>query len=240
MYEVLANINAVDILKIQLTEGFQPNVEQILEAQNNNSKLLFLCSPNNPTANSLASGRVEQLIKKFRGIVVIDEAYIDFSREESWLSRLEEFPNVIITQTLSKAYGMAGIRLGICYASEAIIAVLHKIKPPYNINTLTQDKAIERLLDNNTIELDVKRIISDRALLANELSKIDFIEAIYPSDTNFLLVKVDNANKRYQQLLEHGIVVRNRTNQPLCDNCLRFTVGTFMENEKLIKALKKI
>lgn len=240
MYEVLANINAVDVVKIQLTEGFQPNVEQILEPQNNNSKLLFLCSPNNPTANSFASNRVEQLIKKFRGVVVIDEAYIDFSKEESWLNRLEEFPNVIITQTLSKAYGMAGIRLGICYASEAIIAVLHKIKPPYNINTLTQDKAIERLLDGNTIEFDVKRIISDRGLLANELYKIDFIEIIYPSDTNFLLVKVDNANKRYQQLLEHGIVVRNRTSQPLCDNCLRFTVGTFMENEKLIKALKKI
>lgn len=240
MYEVLANINAVNVVKIQLTENFQPNVEQILEVQNNNSKLLFLCSPNNPTANSLASERVEQLIKKFRGIVVIDEAYIDFSKEESWLSRLEEFPNVIITQTLSKAYGMAGIRLGACYASEEIIRILNKIKPPYNINTLTQNKAIERLLDSNTIELDVKRIISDRVLLANELSKINCIETIYPSDTNFLLVKVDNANKRYQQLLAHGIVVRNRTSQPLCDNCLRFTVGTFMENEKLIKALKKI
>lgn len=238
MYEVLANINAVDVVKIQLTEGFQPNVEQILEAQNNNSKLLFLCSPNNPTANSLTSEKVEQLIKEFRGVVVIDEAYIDFSREESWLSRLEEFPNVIITQTLSKAYGMAGIRLGICYASEEIIKILNKIKPPYNVNTLTQDKAIERLLDSNTIELDVKRIISDRALLANELSKIDFIETIYPSDANFLLVKVDDANKRYQQLLEHGIVVRNRTSQPLCDNCLRFTVGTFMENEELIMTLK--
>ncbi|WP_412985099.1 histidinol-phosphate transaminase [Pontimicrobium sp. IMCC45349] len=240
MYEVLANINAVDVVKIQLTENFQPNVEQILEAQNNNSKLLFLCSPNNPTANSLTSEKIEQLIKKFRGIVVIDEAYIDFSREESWLSRLEEFPNVIITQTLSKAYGMAGIRLGICYASEEIIRILNKIKPPYNINTLTQDKAIERLLDSNTIELDVKRIISDRVLLANELSKIDFIETIYPSDTNFLLVKVDNANKRYQQLLEYGIVVRNRTSQPLCDNCLRFTVGTFMENEELIMTLKTL
>jgi histidinol-phosphate aminotransferase len=240
MYEVLANINAVDVVKIQLTENFQPNVEQILEAQNNNSKLLFLCSPNNPTANSFASERVEQLIKKFRGIVVIDEAYIDFSREESWLNRLQEFPNVIITQTLSKAYGMAGIRLGICYASEEIIRILNKIKPPYNINTLTQDKAIERLLDSNTIELDVKRIISDRVLLANELSKIDFIETIYPSDTNFLLVKVDNANKRYQQLLDHGIVARNRTNQPLCDNCLRFTVGTFMENEELIMTLKTL
>lgn len=240
MYEVLANINAVDVVKIQLIKDFQPNVEQILETQNNNSKLLFLCSPNNPTANSFASNRVEQLIKEFRGVVVIDEAYIDFSNEASWLSRLEEFPNVIITQTLSKAYGMAGIRLGICYASEEIIRILNKIKPPYNVNTLTQDKAIERLLDSNTIELDVKRIISDRVLLANELSKIDFIETIYPSDTNFLLVKVDNANKRYQQLLEHGIVARNRTNQPLCDNCLRFTVGTFMENEELIMTLKTL
>jgi histidinol-phosphate aminotransferase len=201
---------------------------------------LFICSPNNPTAYCFASERVVQLIKNFRGIVVIDEAYIDFSREESWLNRLQEFPNVIITQTLSKAYGMAGIRLGICYASEEIIRILNKIKPPYNINTLTQDKAIERLLDSNTIELDVKRIISDRVLLANELSKIDFIETIYPSDTNFLLVKVDNANKRYQQLLDHGIVARNRTNQPLCDNCLRFTVGTFMENAELIMTLKTL
>lgn len=240
MYEVLANINAVDVVNIQLTEDFLPNVEQILETQNNNSKLLFLCSPNNPTANSFASEKVEQLIKEFRGIVVIDEAYIDFSREESWLNRLEEFQNVIITQTLSKAYGMAGIRLGVCYASEDIIAVLHRIKPPYNINTLTQDKAVERLLDINTIELDVKRIISDRALLASELSKIEFIETIYPSDTNFLLVKVDNANKRYQQLLEHGIVIRNRSNQLLCDNCLRITVGTKQENQALINVLNSL
>jgi histidinol-phosphate aminotransferase len=240
MYQVLASINAVNVFEIQLTKGFQPNVKQILETQNNNSKLLFLCSPNNPTANSFTSEKVEQLIKEFNGIVVIDEAYIDFSKEESWLSRLKDFPNVIVTQTLSKAYGMAGIRLGVCYASEAIITVLNKIKPPYNINAFTQDKAIERLLDSNTVAYDVKRIISDRVLLAMELSNIDCIETIYPSDTNFLLVKFDDANKRYQQLLEHGIVVRNRTNQPLCDNCLRFTVGTFMENEALIKTLKSL
>lgn len=240
MYQVLASINAVNVFEIQLTKGFQPNVKQILETQNDNSKLLFLCSPNNPTANSFTSEKVEQLIKEFNGIVVIDEAYIDFSKEESWLSRLKDFPNVIVTQTLSKAYGMAGIRLGVCYASDAIITVLNKIKPPYNINAFTQDKAIERLLDSNTVAYDVKRIISDRVLLAMELSNIDCIETIYPSDTNFLLVKFDDANKRYQQLLEHGIVVRNRTNQPLCDNCLRFTVGTFMENEALIKTLKSL
>lgn len=240
MYEVLANINAVDILKIQLTEGFQPNVEQILEAQNNNSKLLFLCSPNNPTANSLASGRVEQLIKKFRGIVVIDEAYIDFSSEASWLSRLEEFPNVIITQTLSKAYGMAGIRLGICYASEEIISVLNKIKPPYNINSLSQEKAIEQLLKASVLEHQIIAIKYQREVLELALKEFHFVKKIYPSDANFILIKVDDANLRYNQLIDKGIVVRNRTSQPLCKNCLRITVGTKQENQKLITVLKTL
>lgn len=240
MYSVLANINAISMKSVQLNEDFQPNVESILAAQNDKSKLLFLCSPNNPTANSFKAGKVEQLIKNFNGIVVIDEAYIDFSKEKSWLSRLKEFPNLIVTQTLSKAYGMAGVRLGICYASEEIIAVLNKIKPPYNINQLTQEMVIERLADFSAAELDIERIISDRKYLEEALLEIDFIETIYPSDANFLLVKVDDANKRYQQLIENGIVTRNRTNQPLCGNCLRFSVGTIKENEILIKTLKAL
>lgn len=237
MYSVLANINAIENKMVLLSDDFQPNTTQILKAVDKNSKILFLCSPNNPTGNSFQQNEVEKLLKNFNGLVVIDEAYIDFSSEKSWLERLEEFPNLIITQTLSKAYGLAGIRLGICYATKKIISVLNKIKPPYNINQLTQEKAIERL-NNKEVFLEVKRIISDRKQLENELLNINFISKIYPSDTNFLLVKVDDANKRYNQLIKEGIVVRNRTNQPLCENCLRFTVGTPFENEKLIKTLK--
>jgi len=203
-------------------------------------KLLFLCSPNNPTANSFASESILKLIQNFKGIVVIDEAYIDFSNQESWISRLEEFPNLIVTQTLSKAYGLAGIRLGICYASEFIISVLNKIKPPYNVNQLTQLKALERLANLTEVQQEVEFILEERATLINALKEIPFIQEIFKSEANFILVRVDNANKRYQQLIAKGIVVRNRTTQPLCENCLRFTVGTNLENEKSIEALKFI
>ncbi|EPR70243.1 Histidinol-phosphate aminotransferase [Winogradskyella psychrotolerans RS-3] len=237
MYDVLANLNAVDNIEIELESDFQPNIEEILTAAHTHTKLLFLCSPNNPTANSFKAKRIEELINEFQGIVVIDEAYIDFSKKESWLSRLDEFPNLIITQTLSKAYGLAGIRLGICYASQEIISVLNKIKPPYNINQLSQDKALERLNAVDAVYNEMKTIITERKKLRKALKSIRFIEKVYPSDANFILVKVDDANQRYQQLVEQGIVVRNRTNQPLCDNCLRFSVGTEAENEKLIKTL---
>ena len=238
MYEVLANINAIDVLEVSLSSVFQPLVKNVLYKQNNNSKLLFICSPNNPTANSFDKDKMETLINNFNGIVVIDEAYIDFSEEESWLCRLNEFPNLIVTQTLSKAYGMAGIRLGICYASAEITAVLNKIKPPYNINTLTQQKAIEQLSDSKIVEAQVELLKTQRELLRIELENIDFIETIYPSDANFLLIKVDDASKRYNQLLEKGIVIRNRSTQPLCKNCIRITVGTLQENKKLISILK--
>ncbi|WP_299109868.1 histidinol-phosphate transaminase [uncultured Winogradskyella sp.] len=240
MYAVLANINAVENLEVPLTEDFQPNFDEISRTAHSHTKLLFVCSPNNPTANSFDANVIEELIEEFQGIVVIDEAYIDFSKEESWLSRLNEFPNLIITQTLSKAYGLAGIRLGICYASEDIISVLNKIKPPYNINQLTQDKASERLSNIEEIQNEVDIILNEREKLATELELIPLVEIVYASDANFLLVKVDEANKRYKQLIEKGIVVRNRTTQPLCENCLRFTVGTTVENEKLIKTLKAI
>ncbi len=240
MYSVLANINAIQIKEVQLDENFQPKVDEILKEATSNTKLLFLCSPNNPTGNSFNPEYIERLLKKFNGIVVIDEAYIDFSKEKSWTSKLNEFSNLIITQTLSKAYGMAGIRLGICYASEEIISVLNTIKPPYNVNELTQQRAIERLSDIESIQGEIKRIISDRNQLKQELLTINFIKKIYPSDANFLLVKVDDANLRYNQLIKNGIVIRNRTNQTLCDNCIRITIGTFVENENLIMTLKSL
>lgn len=240
MYEVLANVNTIEIIKVELTSDFQPQVDLILNASNKNSKILFLCSPNNPSGNSFDSKEVETLIRKFQGIVVIDEAYIDFSEQESWIKRLEEFPNLIITQTLSKAYGMAGIRLGICYASETIISTLNKIKPPYNVNELTQQCALERLKDPDNVKNQVSAILNERALLIEALKGIRFVSKIYPTDANFVLVKVDDATKRYNQLIDKGIVVRNRTNQLLCENCLRFTVGNSEENKKLIKTLEDL
>lgn len=240
MYSVLANLNAVEIKEVHLNIDFEPNVDAIIKQQNKNSKLLFICSPNNPTANSFNAVSIERLIKSFNGIVVIDEAYIDFSTQESWLNRLNEFSNLIVTQTLSKAFGLAGIRLGACYASELIISVLNKIKPPYNINQLTQDKALVRLKLIEDIKAETKIILNERSTLIEALESITLVEKVYPSDANFLLVKVDDANMRYKQLIKKGIVVRNRTNQPLCENCLRLTVGTAEENEKLIKILKEL
>lgn len=240
MYEVLANLNAIKLIRINLDDTFQPKVDDILNAANDNSKILFLCSPNNPTANSFESAKIEKLIKEFKGLVVIDEAYIDFSSEASWLSRLNEFPNLIVTQTLSKAFAMAGIRLGICYASSEIITVLNTIKPPYNINELTQKKAIELLSIKDLASNQIKDILKERSKLMDELKNITFVSKIYPSDANFVLAKVDDANKRYDQLVEKGIVIRNRTTQVNCENCLRFTVGTSEENEKLIKTLKDL
>ncbi|MDB4225900.1 histidinol-phosphate transaminase [Algibacter sp.] len=237
MYSVLANINAIEIKSVQLDADFQPKVDEILNTSNANSKLLFLCSPNNPTGNSFEAKSIERLMKAFKGIVVIDEAYIDFSNAESWASRLNEFSNLIITQTLSKAYGMAGIRLGICFASEEIISVLNRIKPPYNVNALTQQKAISQLEQQELTQNQVTGILKERDLLITKLESVDYISKIYPSDANFLLAKVDNATKRYNQLIDKGIVIRNRTSQPGCENCLRFTIGTPKENEKLIKEL---
>ncbi|WP_372767886.1 histidinol-phosphate transaminase [Lutibacter sp.] len=240
MYKVLANINNIEEKEVLLTNKFQPNVNEILKAADANSKILFLCSPNNPTGNSFNSESVEILLNSFKGLVVIDEAYIDFSSEKSWLQRLNEFPNLVVTQTLSKAYGMAGIRLGICFASSAIISILNKIKPPYNVNELTQQRALKRILTKNKVRNEIDNILEQRKKLIDKLTSVSFIEEIYPTDANFILVKVDDATKRYHQLLEKGVVIRNRTTQPLCENTLRLTIGTTSENIKLIKALKEI
>ena len=240
MYSVLADLNAVEVKTVLLDENFEPEVEEILITQNNNSKILLLCSPNNPTANSFNANKLEELINGFKGIVVIDEAYIDFSNQESWVNRLDHFPNLVVTQTLSKAYGLAGIRLGVCYASGFIISILNKIKPPYNVNQLTQDVALKALLNRDEVNNQITAITSERNQLIKDLEKLDIVDKVYASDANFLLVKVDNANLRYEQLLNNGIVVRNRSNQMLCENCLRLTIGTKEDNEKLITTLKLI
>jgi len=237
MYKVLANINNIEEKEVLLTNDFQPNVKDILNVVDENSKILFLCSPNNPTGNSFSTESVEELLRKFNGLVVIDEAYIDFSSQKSWLDSMNKFPNLVITQTLSKAYGMAGIRLGICYASPEIISILNKIKPPYNVNELTQQKALKRVLNRNKVKNEIEKILEQRIKLVEKLNTISFIEKVYDTDANFVLVKVDDATKRYNQLIEKGIVIRNRTTQPLCENTLRFTVGTKGENIKLLKAL---
>ena len=240
MYKVLANTNAIENKEVLLVDDFQLDVNAILAEVDANTKLIFICSPNNPTGNLIASKAIETILSSFNGIVVIDEAYIDFAEAESWTTRLQEFQNLIVTQTLSKAYGMAGIRLGMCFASEEIISILNKIKPPYNVNVLTQQVALKRILEEENVQLEITKLISEREKLMNQLNTINFINHSYKTDANFILVKVDDANKRYKQLIENGIVIRNRNTQPLCENTLRFTVGTASENEKLITTLKSI
>ena len=240
MYNVLAGINNVESREVLLTEDFQPNIDGILNNVDKNTKLIFLCSPNNPTGNSFSRIKITEILEKFESLVVIDEAYIDFSEQASWIEELEKYPNLIITQTLSKAFGMAGIRLGICYASEEIIAVLNKIKPPYNVNELTQNRAQYRLQNIAEVNSEISDILEQREVLSKALLEVEFIDRIYKSDANFVLVRVDDASKRYDQLLDKGVVIRNRTNQPLCENTLRLTIGTKDENLKLIKVLKSL
>ena len=240
MYKVLAEINNIENREVLLTEEFQLDVKSILKSVDEQTKLLFICSPNNPTGNAFDARYIKTILEDFTGIVVIDEAYIDFSSYETWIGFLDLYPNLIVTQTLSKAYGMAGIRLGVCYASTAIISVLNKIKPPYNVNELTQQKALERILAVDEVFDEVESILEERNRLMIALQEIKFIKEIFPTDANFVLVKVDDANERYQELIEKGIVIRNRTTQPLCENTLRFTIGTSVENKKLIEALKEI
>ncbi len=215
-------------------------MDEILKVVDTNTKLLFICSPNNPTGNSFEKEKIQKLLESFNGLVVVDEAYIDFSKEESWLAQLGKYPNLVVTQTLSKAYGLAGIRLGICYASVEIITVLNKIKPPYNVNQLTQQRALQHVLDQSAVKQEVLKILDERSKMIKALDNLGFVEEIYPTDANFVLVKVDDADKRYQQLLLKKVVVRNRSSQPLCQNTLRFTVGTPDENKKLIAILKEL
>ena len=240
MYRVLANINRIFLDEVPLNNDFQLVTKDILNQISSQTKAIFLCSPNNPSGNSFRREDILTLLQSFTGLVVIDEAYIDFSTQKSLVSDLSSYPNLIITQTLSKAYGLAGIRLGICIASEEIIDILNKIKPPYNINSLTQERAISALTDWDTTQGQVTQLIAERKGLFAQLEKISFVEKVYPSDANFLLVQVDDANKRYAQLIENDIVVRNRSNQVGCENCLRFSVGTPQENQILIETLNRL
>lgn len=240
MYAVLANLNGIQQQCVSLTADFQIDVPAVLNSIRPNSKLLFICSPNNPSGNVMSRTAIKEILKAFKGLVVIDEAYIDFTDTQSWLDHLSEYPNLVVTQTLSKAYGLAGIRLGICYASEEIIAVLNKIKPPYNINSLTQKAAISAISQRENTKQQLKTILDQRTELIKEFKKIAWIEKLHPTDANFILIRVDNANLRYEQLKNKGIIVRNRTREDGCTNCLRITVGTAEENKRLINTLNTL
>lgn len=240
MYKVLSGINNVENREVLLTSEFEPDGEAILEVTDANTKLLFLCSPNNPSGNSFNADIVKKLLESFNGVVVIDEAYIDFSEITGWSQSLDKYPNLIITQTFSKAFGMAGIRLGMLFASAEIIKILNRIKPPYNVNELTQQRAIKGLQNYSDIKQQVIDIKNERNILSKQLLQLEYVTKIFPSDANFLLIKVDDADQRYMELIGKGIVVRNRSKQPLCENCLRITVGTASENQNLLKAFKEL
>ncbi len=240
MYQVCADINGVEYRKVLLNEDYSLSADRLLSATDTNTKLIFLCSPNNPTANSLNKDQVLKVLQSFQGIVIIDEAYIDFSEYESWLSQLDNYPNMVVLQTLSKAWGLAALRFGMAFASPQIINLFNKVKYPYNINILTQNKVLEELDKEDLKKNWVKTLIEERTQLFHQLNNIPLVEKVYPSDANFLLVKVKDANKTYQQLVNCGIIVRNRNTVSLCNNCLRITVGTHTENQQLIESLKNL
>lgn len=233
MYEVYANINNLNIISIPLTINFQLNTEAIL-AQN--AKILYLCSPNNPTGNSLEN--LEYIIENFNGIVFLDEAYIDFSKQPSLLSKIKQFPNLIVSQTFSKARGLAAARVGIAYANETIISAMNKVKPPYNLSQLNQEAVLQSLTNEATFISNLLLIKSERELLKQSLLSLDFVTKIYPSETNFLLVEMKNATTVYNSLIEQQIITRNRTS--VVENTLRITIGTPRENQQLIDALQLI
>jgi len=240
MYTVSAEINNVAIKTVRLSPDFDLDVTAILNAVDTNTKLIFLCSPNNPSGNLLSFEKMKQVIDGFSGLVIVDEAYIDFTSYPGFLPLLNQYSNLVVLQTLSKAWGLAAIRLGMCFASKDIIKVLNKIKPPYNISLLSQNAAFESLQKIEQKNAWVKEIIAQRDWMAEELSKTKAVQKVYPSDANFLLVKISNARAVYNQLVSRGIIVRDRSNVILCDDCLRITVGTPLENQTLLKELNTI
>lgn len=238
MYSVCADINNVEYRKVSLKEDYQFLADELLAATDKNTKIIWLCSPNNPTGNALDAAEIEKVLKNFSGIVAVDEAYIDFSSQPSYLKVLKEYPNMVVLQTFSKAWGSAGVRLGMAFASEDIIKIFNKVKYPYNVNVLTQRYAI-KLLDNfSQVEKKVKAILKNREKLEKQLAKVKCIKEVYPTDANFILVKTIDSDAIYKYLIENGIVARNRNGITLCDNCLRITVGTAEENKQVIAALK--
>ncbi len=240
MYEVYGNINNVEIQKVSLTPDFQIDVAATLKAINPQTKLIFVCSPNNPTGGSINPEAVKQLLKSFEGIIVIDEAYADFSQQESWIGYLDIYPNLFVMQTFSKAWGLAALRMGVGYASPEIIKVLNKIKPPYNINELTQQAVLKKLESYADVQKEIEILNKEREDLAKQLTDLPIVQKVYPSDANFVLAKVNDANKTYNYLVDKGIIVRNRNTVTLCEGCIRITVGTTEENKEVINALKAL
>ena len=238
MYQVSADINDIEVRKAPLLETFQLNLVHMETLVDDFTKIIWLCSPNNPTGNALNREDIEMVLNNFPGIVVIDEAYINFSRHRSFVQELADYPNLVVLQTMSKAWGLAALRLGMAFASEEIVQVLNKVKPPYNIGQATQDlvlKALDNVADVNEM---IKILVNERELLKELLLEIKTVRVVYPSDANFLLVKIDHAKKVYDYLLTKGIVVRDRSNVQLCEDCLRITVGTPDENKALVNSLK--
>lgn len=240
MYEVSAHINDVAIKKVSLTPHFQLDVPAIEAAIDDHTKMIFLCSPNNPTGNSLQREDIEVILNNYFGLVVIDEAYINFSRHRSFIQELAEYPNLVVLQTLSKAWGLAALRIGMAFASEEIVEVMNKVKPPYNINQASQELALRALEEVEQVNETIRQIVQERETLETRLSEIPLVEQVYPSDANFLLVKIKDARSVYEALLQQGIVVRDRSKVILCEGCLRITVGTHVENQELIGKLQEL
>jgi len=238
MYEVSANINDIAIKKVPLTTAFQLNLQAIEAAVDDHTKMIFLCSPNNPTGNALERDDIEVILNNYFGLVVIDEAYINFSRHRSFIQELKEYPNLVVLQTLSKAWGLAALRLGMCFASEEIIHVMNKVKPPYNINQATQELVLKALDEVEQVNTMIRDIVREREALATKLQRLPIVQQIFPSDANFLLVKVTDPKNIYDYLLKNGIVVRDRSKVELCEGCLRITVGTQDENQELSDQLE--
>jgi len=240
MYKVCAETNAVNVQQVLLTPDFDLDLDEVPNTFDATTKVIFLCSPNNPTGNVLSRNKITEVIKRFYGLVVIDEAYIDFTKSKSFIYELKKYPNLIVLQTFSKAWGLAGLRLGMCYASEEIIGILNKIKYPYNVNVRTQELALEALENAYRKDIWVDEILKERGLLISQLKSLSMVEKIFPSNANFLLVRVKDAQSTYQYLMDNRIIVRDRSRVNLCYNCLRITVGTPEENKRLIEALKQI
>ncbi len=239
MYQVAADINNISVKKVLLKNDFQLDIDGLLNAADKHSKVMWICSPNNPTANCFPKEDIIKLITSFDGIVVLDEAYIDFSPENSFLPLLDKYPNLIILQTFSKAWGMAGLRLGMAFAKQEIIKVLSKIKYPYNLNILTQNKANELIESNSSkVEEWVEVLLKERTLAKKEIENLSYVKHIYPSDANFLLIRVEDAKKTYNFLAEKLVIVRDRSSVSLCEGCLRITIGSPEENKTLLEAMK--
>lgn len=240
MYRVAADINDVDVISVPLTSDFQLQTDEILQAITSNTKIIFLCSPNNPTGNNINREDITSLLTRFNGIVVVDEAYIDFSDEESLATEVDTYPNLVVLQTLSKSFGLAGIRLGLAIASAKIIDLLMKVKAPYNINRLTSGTAIKALQNTDKMKSTVREILEERKRVHDELLKIDTVHTVYPSDTNFILFEIERALEIYKGLAEAGVIVRYRGGQIHCDNCIRVTIGRPEENDRFLSQLKTI